>query len=59
MYNFTQAIGKVCIRRKELYKYHGKEHWFPLSHVDADSEVQVNIKVVQGWVGLLLGIAIY
>lgn len=35
-----KILGKVAIKREDLSKYHNKEHWFPLSPVDADSEVQ-------------------
>lgn len=34
--------GKVSIRKDDLYKYKGKEHWFSLQPVDPNSEVQVN-----------------
>ncbi|XP_023678212.1 ras GTPase-activating protein 2 [Paramormyrops kingsleyae] len=33
-------IGKVAIRKEDLSKYSGKEHWFGLQPVDANSEVQ-------------------
>lgn len=33
--------GKVAIRKEDLSKYSGKEHWFGLQPVDANSEVQV------------------
>lgn len=36
-----KALGKVAIKKEDLPKYHGKDHWFPLVPVDADSEVQV------------------
>ncbi|OWF54600.1 ras GTPase-activating protein 3-like [Mizuhopecten yessoensis] len=35
----NKVLGKVSLRRQELYKYHGKDHWFPLFPADADSEV--------------------
>ncbi|XP_034947168.1 ras GTPase-activating protein 3 [Chelonus insularis] len=35
-----KILGKVAIKQKDLASYHSKEHWFPLSPVDADSEVQ-------------------
>ncbi|CAC5393896.1 RASA3 [Mytilus coruscus] len=38
--NKSKVIGKTTLRRQELYKYHGKEHWFPLVPVDANNEVQ-------------------
>ena len=37
-----QVVGKVSLKKDELYKYHQKEHWFPLASVDAESEVQVS-----------------
>lgn len=33
--------GKVAIRKEDLQKYHNRDTWFQLQHVDADSEVQV------------------
>ncbi|XP_062860462.1 ras GTPase-activating protein 2 [Trichomycterus rosablanca] len=33
-------IGKVALRKEDLCKYSGKEHWFPLQPVDHNSEVQ-------------------
>lgn len=35
-----KAIGKIAIKREELYSYNHKDHWFALQPVDADSEVQ-------------------
>lgn len=34
-------VGKVAIRKDDLYKYSGKENWFHLQPVDPHSEVQV------------------
>uniref|UniRef100_A0A673GS81 RAS p21 protein activator 3 n=1 Tax=Sinocyclocheilus rhinocerous TaxID=307959 RepID=A0A673GS81_9TELE len=34
------SIGKVAVKKEDLQKYHGKDHWFPLQPVCADSEVQ-------------------
>ncbi|KAG9348213.1 hypothetical protein JZ751_001948 [Albula glossodonta] len=34
-------VGKVAIRKEDLCKYSGKEHWFCLQPVDPNSEVQV------------------
>ncbi|XP_051993227.1 ras GTPase-activating protein 3-like isoform X2 [Xyrauchen texanus] len=34
------SIGKVAVKKEDLQKYHGKDHWFPLQPVSADSEVQ-------------------
>uniref|UniRef100_A0A2K5IEG1 Uncharacterized protein n=1 Tax=Colobus angolensis palliatus TaxID=336983 RepID=A0A2K5IEG1_COLAP len=34
-------IGKVAIQKEDLQKYHNRDTWFQLQHVDADSEVQV------------------
>uniref|UniRef100_A0A803TV02 RAS p21 protein activator 3 n=1 Tax=Anolis carolinensis TaxID=28377 RepID=A0A803TV02_ANOCA len=33
-------IGKVAILKEDLQKYHNRDTWFQLQHVDADSEVQ-------------------
>lgn len=41
--NKDKVIGKVSIKRDDLYKYHNKESWFPIIPVDADSEVQGKI----------------
>ncbi|XP_023236905.1 ras GTPase-activating protein 3-like [Centruroides sculpturatus] len=38
--NKDKVLGKVAIKREELHKYHGKDHWFPILPVDANSEVQ-------------------
>lgn len=35
--------GKVSIRKEELCKFSGKEHWFGLQPVDPNSEVQVGV----------------
>lgn len=35
-------VGKVAIRKDDLYKYSGKENWFHLQPVDPHSEVQVS-----------------
>uniref|UniRef100_A0A673M9C5 Ras GTPase-activating protein 2-like n=1 Tax=Sinocyclocheilus rhinocerous TaxID=307959 RepID=A0A673M9C5_9TELE len=35
-------VGKVAIRKEDLYKYCGKENWFQLQPVDPHSEVQVS-----------------
>uniref|UniRef100_A0AAR2KEF4 RAS p21 protein activator 2 n=1 Tax=Pygocentrus nattereri TaxID=42514 RepID=A0AAR2KEF4_PYGNA len=35
-----QPVGKVSIRKDDLCKYSGKEHWFALQPVDPNSEVQ-------------------
>ncbi|KAL6478518.1 hypothetical protein MHYP_G00119510 [Metynnis hypsauchen] len=35
-----QPVGKVSIRKEDLCKYSGKEHWFALQPVDPNSEVQ-------------------
>lgn len=40
-----KVLGKVAIKRDDLSKYHGKESWFPILPVDADSEVQGKIHV--------------
>lgn len=36
-----KIMGKVSIKKDDLHKYHGKDQWFPITPVDADSEVQV------------------
>uniref|UniRef100_A0A674DQ46 RAS p21 protein activator 2 n=1 Tax=Salmo trutta TaxID=8032 RepID=A0A674DQ46_SALTR len=36
-------VGKVSIRKEELCKFSGKEHWFGLQPVDPNSEVQVGV----------------
>ncbi|KAH3807053.1 hypothetical protein DPMN_135386 [Dreissena polymorpha] len=35
-----KVIGKVSIRKKDLHKYHNKDHWFPILPVGASNEVQ-------------------
>uniref|UniRef100_A0A667ZGA2 RAS p21 protein activator 3 n=1 Tax=Myripristis murdjan TaxID=586833 RepID=A0A667ZGA2_9TELE len=40
------SIGKVAVKKEDLQKYHGKDTWFQLQPVSADSEVQVcNIRL--------------
>ncbi|XP_012590322.1 PREDICTED: ras GTPase-activating protein 3 [Condylura cristata] len=34
------SSGKVAIQKEDLQKYHNRDTWFQLQHVDADSEVQ-------------------
>lgn len=34
-------IGKVPFRKDELHQFKGKDQWFSLVNVDADTEVQV------------------
>lgn len=41
MFVFCVFTGKVSIRKDDLCKYSGKEHWFSLHPVDPNSEVQV------------------
>uniref|UniRef100_A0A7N6AP45 RAS p21 protein activator 3 n=1 Tax=Anabas testudineus TaxID=64144 RepID=A0A7N6AP45_ANATE len=36
------SIGKVAVKKEDLQKYHGKDTWFQLQPVSADSEVQVS-----------------
>lgn len=36
------CIGKVAVKKEDLQKYHGKDTWFQLQPVSADSEVQVS-----------------
>ncbi|XP_013401022.2 ras GTPase-activating protein 3 isoform X2 [Lingula anatina] len=40
-----KIIGNVVIKKEELHKYHGKDHWLPLHPVDALSEVQGKVHV--------------
>ncbi|KAG1708492.1 Ras GTPase-activating protein 3 [Nymphon striatum] len=40
-----KIIGKVSIKKENLHKYHGKDHWFPILNVDADSEVQGKVHI--------------
>lgn len=40
--------GKVAIRKEDLQKYHNRDTWFQLQHVDADSEVQVRPRGARG-----------
>ncbi|KAI1285888.1 Ras GTPase-activating protein 3 [Halotydeus destructor] len=40
-----KVLGKVAVKRDELNSYHGKDHWFQITPVDADSEVQGKIHV--------------
>uniref|UniRef100_A0A8C3M229 RAS p21 protein activator 3 n=1 Tax=Chrysolophus pictus TaxID=9089 RepID=A0A8C3M229_CHRPC len=37
---FVLFTGKVAIQKEDLQKYHNRDTWFQLQHVDADSEVQ-------------------
>lgn len=37
------SAGKVAVKKEDLQKYHGKDTWFQLQPVSADSEVQVGI----------------
>lgn len=36
------CLGKVAVKKEDLQKYHGKDTWFQLHPVSADSEVQVS-----------------
>lgn len=38
------CVGKVAVKKEDLQKYHGKDTWFQLQPVSADSEVQVSTK---------------
>ncbi|KAG7175406.1 Ras GTPase-activating protein 3-like [Homarus americanus] len=40
-----RIMGKVSIKKDNLHKYHGKDQWFPITPVDADSEVQGKVHV--------------
>ena len=35
----------MCLKKEELSQYQGKDHWFPLQPVDADSEVQGKVQI--------------
>lgn len=35
----------MAIQKEDLQKYHNRDTWFQLQHVDADSEVQVRPSV--------------
>uniref|UniRef100_A0A8K9WMB2 RAS p21 protein activator 3 n=1 Tax=Oncorhynchus mykiss TaxID=8022 RepID=A0A8K9WMB2_ONCMY len=39
------SIGKVAVKKEDLQRYHGKDTWFPLRHVSADSEVQGKVHI--------------
>ncbi|RWS16363.1 ras GTPase-activating protein 3-like protein [Dinothrombium tinctorium] len=43
--NRDKALGKVAIKRDQLKQYNGKDHWFAITPVDADSEVEGKIFV--------------
>ncbi|CAG5120233.1 unnamed protein product, partial [Candidula unifasciata] len=43
--NKNKVLGKVSLKKEELYKYHQKEHWFPLTYQDGDTEVQGKVHV--------------
>ncbi|CAN7996822.1 unnamed protein product [Ixodes hexagonus] len=38
--NKDKVLGKVSIKKEGMHKYYGKDNWFPIMPVDADSEVQ-------------------
>ncbi|XP_050714629.1 GTPase-activating protein-like isoform X2 [Eriocheir sinensis] len=40
-----KIMGKVSIKKEHLHKYHGRDQWFPITPVDADSEVQGKVHV--------------
>ncbi|GAB6021126.1 hypothetical protein CHUAL_003760 [Chamberlinius hualienensis] len=41
----VKVLGKVAIKKEELSKIHGKDHWLPIQPVDANSEVQGKVHV--------------
>lgn len=41
---FFPCSGKVAVKKEDLQKYHGKDTWFQLQPVSADSEVQVSVQ---------------
>lgn len=46
--------GKVAIQKEDLQRYHNRDTWFQLQHVDADSEVQVRLTRAPGRVDIAL-----
>lgn len=40
-----KTIGKVSLKKDELYKFHQKEHWFPLATPDAETDVQGKVQL--------------
>lgn len=46
--------GKVAIQKEDLQRYHNRDTWFQLQHVDADSEVQVRLTRAPGRVDVAL-----
>lgn len=51
------VLGKVAIQKEDLQKYHNRDTWFQLQHVDADSEVQVRppLEPMEHWRPLGVG----
>ena len=47
-----QVLGKVSLKKEELSRYQGKDHWFPLQPVHADSEVQGKVQIEINGLGL-------
>lgn len=43
-YLMCLSTGKVAVKKEDLQKYHGKDTWFQLQPVSADSEVQVSVR---------------
>ncbi|RUS78773.1 hypothetical protein EGW08_013457 [Elysia chlorotica] len=41
----SKVLGKVSLKKEELYKFHQKDHWFPLTQQDGDTEVQGKVQV--------------
>ncbi|GFS09454.1 Ras GTPase-activating protein [Elysia marginata] len=41
----NKVLGKVSLKKEELYKFHQKDHWFPLTQQDGDTEVQGKVQV--------------
>lgn len=41
----VKVVGKVSIKKEDLPKYHGMDHWFRIMPVDADSEVQGKVHI--------------
>lgn len=44
--NKDKVLGKVSIKKEGMHKFYGKDNWFPIMPVDADSEVQVGWKFI-------------
>ncbi|OQV12884.1 Ras GTPase-activating protein 3 [Hypsibius exemplaris] len=52
------ALGKVAIAKKDLQKFGGKDQWFPIIPIDADSEVKGKIHLEVAWTNKSLTVRI-